>query len=341
MLKVLVTGAAGFIGYHLCLKLINEKIDVIGLDNINSYYSIDLKKNRLKNLEKAKYNQNSNFHFIKADIADKKQIDRVFKEKEFNVVVNLAAQAGVRYSLENPNSYIQSNLVGFQNIIDNCVRYKVENFIYASSSSVYGGNVNLPFKEEDAVDHPLSLYAATKRSNELIAHSYSHLYKLRSIGLRFFTVYGPWGRPDMALFLFTKAIINSQPINLFNNGDMVRDFTFIDDVVYSIFNLLKKPSSANQSFDYKNPSPATSWAPYRIFNVGNSQPTNLINYVSAIEKSLGMKAKINFLPMQPGDVSKTSSDTTLLENWINYKPKTTIDEGVKKFVSWYREFYNI
>jgi UDP-glucuronate 4-epimerase len=275
------------------------------------------------------------------NIDDPKKIDKIFEEYQPNIVINLAAQAGVRYSLENPMSYIESNIVGFLNILEGCRNYNVEHLIYASSSSVYGGNKITPFNESHSVDHPVSLYAATKKSNELMAHSYSHLYKIPSTGLRFFTVYGPWGRPDMALFLFTKSILNEEPIKVFNNGEMIRDFTYIDDISESLFRIIKKPATPDKYFDTDNPNPCTSWAPHRIFNIGNSKPISLMTYINAIEDCLGKKAKKEFLPLQLGDVPSTSSDCSELDSWIGFKPKTTVLEGVEQFVSWYRNFYKI
>ena len=338
-MKILVTGAAGFIGFHLSLRLIEEGFTVIGFDNLNSYYDVNLKEARLQELYLAKEKHNLDFNFIKGSLESFDTLEKTFKEYRPNCVINLAAQAGVRYSLENPFSYIQSNIVGFANLIELSKRNGVENFLYSSSSSVYGGNIKMPFKETDEVGHPVSLYAATKRSNELIAHSYSNLYNLSSTGLRFFTVYGPWGRPDMALFLFTKAIIEGKPIDVFNNGEMMRDFTYISDVVESIFKLVKKPAISDQDFNKNKPNLSTSWVPYRIFNVGNSKPTPLMEYISAIEECLNIKAKINFLPMQMGDVKATYADTEALDSWIDYKPNTSVKEGVKKFIVWYRRFY--
>ena len=279
------------------------------------------------------------FKFFKENINKKSVIEDIFKEYNPEIVINLAAQAGVRYSMENPSAYIQTNLVGFSNILESCRNHPVKHLIYASSSSVYGGNTKMPFSESQGVDHPVSLYAATKRSNELLAHSYSHIYSVPSTGLRFFTVYGPWGRPDMALFLFTKSILNKEPIKVFNNGEMTRDFTYIDDIVESIMRLLKKPPKSDKSFDTFSPNPETSWAPHRIFNIGNSKPESLIDYIKAIEDNLGLKAKKELLPLQPGDVPATYSDCSSLESYINYKPNTSIKDGIKKFIIWYREFY--
>ncbi len=340
-MSVLITGVAGFIGYHIANKLLKSGLSVIGIDNLNSYYDVDLKNSRLKLLSEQSKNQNIKFDFYKGDILDNNLITHIFQKKSFYKVIHLAAQAGVRYSIENPKSYIDSNLVGFSNIIECCRRKEIKHFIYASSSSVYGGNENIPFKEKYGVDHPVSLYAATKKANELIAHSYSHLYKLPCTGLRFFTVYGPWGRPDMALFLFTKAMLEGRPIKVFNGGDMIRDFTYIDDIIECIFKLLEKIPSPDDSFNKLDPNPARSWAPYRIFNIGNSNPIPLMSYISALEKSLNINAEKVFLPMQPGDVKVTSSDTKLLEDWVQFKPNTPIQEGINNFVSWYKKFYKI
>ena len=340
-MTILVTGAAGFIGFHLTKRLLSEGIEVVGLDNLSPYYDIRLKNGRLHKLEELSKKSSVKFFFFKEDLQNKNFLIELFKKFKFNKVVNLAAQAGVRYSIENPSSYIDSNIVGFANLLEVCRRNDIEHLIYASSSSVYGGNKNLPFSEEHNVDHPVSLYAASKKSNELMAHSYSHLYKIPTTGLRFFTVYGPWGRPDMALFLFTKAILNEEPIKIFNKGEMVRDFTFIDDITESLFRVINKKSASDFNFDYLKPSPSSSWAPYRIFNIGNSNPINLMDFISTIEEILGRKAKKEFLDMQPGDVASTSADTALLEKWIGFKPKTSVKEGIKKFIDWYKDFYNI
>tara|TARA_Y100000589_G_scaffold105472_3_gene99950 strand:+ start:801 stop:1838 length:1038 start_codon:yes stop_codon:yes gene_type:complete len=337
---VLVTGAAGFIGFHLCLKLLNENYDVVGIDSLNDYYDVNLKKERLEIIKSKAKEINSQFKFFKVDITDNYSLKKVFEEYRPKKVINLAAQAGVRYSLINPSAYYSSNLIGFGNILQNCIDLKVEHFVYASSSSVYGGNIKMPLSEKDSVDHPVSLYAATKRANELIAHSYSHIYGLPATGLRFFTVYGPYGRPDMALFLFTEAMLKGEKIDVFNNGEMIRDFTYIDDVVISIVKILEKPPSKNDNFNKSDLSPEISWAPHRIFNVGNSNPVNLMDFLKALEDNLSIKAKINFLPMQSGDVAATSSDTHILESYINYKPTTTVKEGIAKFVNWYKKFYD-
>ena len=340
-MTILVTGAAGFIGFHLCKRLLRNGVNVIGFDNLNNYYDQKLKISRLEKLEyTAKKNRNK-FSFIKGNLQNKNEVKIIFEKSGPKKVVNLAAQAGVRYSIENPSAYIDSNLVGFANILEECRQHSVDHLIYASSSSVYGGNTNFPFSETQSVDHPVSLYAATKKSNELMAHSYSHLYKFSCTGVRFFTVYGPWGRPDMALFLFTKSIINNEPIKVFNNGHMVRDFTYIDDVIESLIRITDKPATPDKNFNPNNPVPSISWSPYRVFNIGNSSPTPLINYIQAIEDELGIKAKKIYLPMQPGDVAATESDSSQLQQWINYKPNTTIKEGIKKFIKWYKEFYEI
>lgn len=338
---ILVTGAAGFIGFHLSRKILKAGTPLVGLDNINSYYDPAIKRKRIEILEETARSSGQPFELIEADIQNPESIKQIFENNIFSTVINLAAQAGVRHSIEHPSEYIESNLVGFANIIEACRRNEVGHLIFASSSSVYGGNTRLPFKESHAVDHPVSLYAATKKANELIAHSYSHLYGLPVTGLRFFTVYGPWGRPDMALFLFTKAIINGEPIKVFNNGNMVRDFTYVDDIVESIFRLISKQASPDSKFDTNTPNPGSSWAPYRIFNIGNSSPVPLSDYIEAIEEAVGVKAIKELLPMQPGDVPAAAADTSSLEEWIDFKPSTTIKEGVSKFVHWYREYYNI
>ena len=339
--KVLVTGAAGFIGFHLCQKLISKGVETIGFDNLNSYYDVTLKNKRLSLLKEKSEEFKIDFKFFKGNLEDSEKLNSIIRDNNINVVYNLAAQAGVRYSLKNPSSYIQSNLVGFGNILEACRNYNVEHLIYASSSSVYGGNKNMPFKESDVASHPLSLYGATKRANELMAHSYSNLYNLSATGLRFFTVYGPWGRPDMALFLFTKAILEDKPINVFNNGEMIRDFTYIDDIVESLVRLKTNPAKSDKDFDFLDPDTGNSWAPHKIFNIGNSSPVPLLDYIHAIEKALKKNAIKNFMPMQDGDVSATSSDCSKLEKWIKFRPRTSIEEGVNKFVSWYRNFYNV
>jgi len=338
-MTILVTGNAGFIGYHLTKRLIELDIPVIGIDNLNDYYDPKLKLARLKNLTELAKEKNNQFVHNNISLENKNAINEIFNKYKPEQVVNLAAQAGVRYSLENPSAYIQSNLVGFGNILEGCRELKVKQLIYASSSSVYGGNVVLPFTETQGVNHPVSLYAATKRANELMAHTYSHLYSLPTTGLRFFTVYGPWGRPDMALFLFTKAMFLGEPIEVFNGGKMSRDFTYIDDIIESMTRLINKPAIPLKNFDKTNPDASRSWCPYMIFNIGNSQPASLMTYIEAIEKATNKKAIKKYMPMQPGDVERTEANTESLEKWINFKPNTSIDDGVKKFVDWYREHY--
>ena len=340
-MKIIVTGAAGFIGFHLCKKLISLGKDVVGIDNFNNYYDIQLKKDRYKELQVLARSKDSDFQIKNIGLENFDDLYSYcgkFKPTKF---VNLAAQAGVRYSISNPSTYIQSNIVGFGNVLEVCRKLEIKSLLYASSSSVYGGNKKIPFKETDSVNHPISLYAASKKSNELMAHTYSHLYKLPAIGLRFFTVYGPWGRPDMAYFKFTKAILSNKPITVFNNGNMTRDFTYVDDVIESIFRLLDKPASINEKFNYLKPDPSTSWAPHKIFNVGNSHPTNLQDFIITLEKELKQKAIQQNLPMQQGDVEKTFADSSKLYEWINYKPKTNISEGIKNFVRWYKDYYDI
>ena len=348
-MSILVTGSAGFIGFHICKKLIENKYEVIGFDNINDYYDVNLKLNRVKELKNLANKNEIKFKFIKGDLTNNEDLKKVFDSKnnvdidylanKISCVINFAAQAGVRHSIQNPSAYIQSNIVGFSNLIEKARINNVKHFIYASSSSVYGGNKKIPFKESDNVDHPISLYAATKKSNELIAHTYSHLFKLPTTGLRFFTVYGPWGRPDMALYKFTHLIMNNKPIKVFNYGNMVRDFTYIDDVIESVYRLIGKSPSKEKYSVKKNYDSSNSWAPYKVFNIGNSKPTNLNNYIKAIEKNLNKKADIIFEDMQPGDVEKTFADTENLEKWINFKPNTSIDEGIKNFINWYLSYY--
>tara|TARA_Y100001978_G_scaffold203469_1_gene229612 strand:- start:23832 stop:24851 length:1020 start_codon:yes stop_codon:yes gene_type:complete len=338
-MTILVTGAAGFIGFHLINKLLENNSDVIGLDNFNNYYDVNLKNERYKNLQIKAKKLNVNFEIINADISDEEKIIEIFASNSFEKVVNLAAQAGVRYSIENPSAYINSNIKGFSNILEGCRHNQIKHLVYASSSSVYGGNQKMPFSEMDSVDHPISLYAASKKSNELMAHTYSHLYGLSATGLRFFTVYGPWGRPDMALFIFTKSIIEGKPIKLFNMGNMIRDFTYIEDIVKSLVLIINKPATKDLSFDPLKPNPSTSWAPHRIFNIGNSNPTNLEDYIKAVENTLQKKAIREYVEMQPGDVAATSSNTDALMKWINFKPNTNIQDGVANFVNWYTGFY--
>jgi UDP-glucuronate 4-epimerase len=335
-MNVLVTGAAGFIGCHVARRLLECGDAVVGLDNLNAYYDPSLKEARL-----ARLREYPGFRFAKVELADREAVAALFAGEAPERVVHLAAQAGVRYSLENPHAYLDSNLAGFINILEGCRHNGVEHLVYASSSSVYGGNTRMPFSEHDNIDHPVSLYAATKKANELMAHTYSHLFRLATTGLRFFTVYGPWGRPDMALFLFTKAILDGRPIDVFNHGNMTRDFTYIDDIVEGVVRVLDRPSEPNPTFDPANPDPGTSNAPYRVFNIGNSQPTPLNDYIEALEEALGKKAQRNLLPMQPGDVPATSADTTELDKWVGFKPSTPVKEGVRRFVEWYREYYRV
>ncbi len=340
-MTILVTGAAGFIGFHLSTRLLEEGSSVVGFDNVNPYYDPNLKRARIAQLKATAARTGTSFKLIEADIEDEKSVEEAFAEFMPSKVVNLAAQAGVRYSIQNPSAYIQANLVGFGHILEGCRHHGVEHLVYASSSSVYGGNKCMPFSEQHSVDHPVSLYAASKKANELMAHTYSHLYDLPATGLRFFTVYGPWGRPDMALFLFTKAILEGKPIQVFNNGQMVRDFTYVDDIVESLTRLLNKPASADQDFNPEAPNSSTSWAPHRVFNIGNSNPTPLMDYIQALEHALGVTAKKHMMPMQPGDVPATAADTSALKAWINFKPNTSVEEGVARFVGWYREFYGV
>ena len=334
--KVLVTGAAGFIGYHLSLRLMEGGYYVIGLDNLNDYYDVRLKKARLAHLMK-----NNSFEFHKLDLSDSDAIQGLFQRTKPEVVVNLAAQAGVRYSLENPRVYVDSNIVGFLNVLEGCRYNQVKHLIYASSSSVYGANTKMPFSVHHNVDHPISLYAATKKANELMAHTYSHLYGLPTTGLRFFTVYGPWGRPDMALFLFTKAILEGKPIKVFNHGKMQRDFTYIDDIVESLVRLVQRVPKGNSKWSGDAPDPATSFAPYRLYNIGNSKPVDLMHMITILEECLGKKAIKEFFPMQPGDVPKTYADIDDLVAEVDFRPNTPIEVGVREFVDWYREFYEV
>ena len=340
-MTVLVTGAAGFIGFHLSRRLLERGTAVLGFDNINLYYDPALKRARLKQLQATAQRTGTNYQLIEADLEDRDAVETAFATHKPSQVVNLAAQAGVRYSIENPAAYIQANLVGFGHVLEGCRHHGIEHLVYASSSSVYGGNTNLPFSEQQGVDHPVSLYAASKKANELMAHTYSHLYGLPATGLRFFTVYGPWGRPDMALFLFTKAILAGEPIQVFNNGQMVRDFTYVDDIIESLLRVLDKPATPDPAFNPSQPNPATSWAPHRVFNIGNSNPTPLMDYIEAVEQALGITATKQFLPMQPGDVAATAADTSALEAWTGFKPNTPVREGVARFVAWYREFYGV
>ena len=330
----LVTGAAGFIGMHTTLRLLARGDKVIGVDNLNDYYDVNLKLARL-----AQLTPNPNFSFHQISVEDRDGMAKLFQQKKPQRVIHLAAQAGVRYSITNPHAYIDSNLQGFANILEGCRHHAVQHLVYASSSSVYGGNTCLPFSEHQNVDHPVSLYAATKKANELMAHTYSHLFGLPTTGLRFFTVYGPWGRPDMALFLFTRAMLEGRPIDVFNHGQMVRDFTYIDDIVEGVIRALDKPATPDPAFNAAQPDPASSNAPYRVFNIGNSQPTPLMDYITALESALGVQAQKNYLPMQPGDVPATSADTSELNAWVGFKPHTPVAQGVQRFVDWYQKHY--
>ncbi|MDY0047330.1 MAG: NAD-dependent epimerase [Thauera propionica] len=335
-MKILVTGAAGFIGMHTSQRLLARGDQVVGLDNLNDYYDPTLKEARL-----ARLTPHEGFRFVKMDVADRAGMERLFAEEKFDRVIHLAAQAGVRYSLQNPHAYIDSNLVGFMNILEGCRHAKVQHLVYASSSSVYGGNTKMPFSERDSVDHPVSIYAATKKANELMAHTYSHLYGLPTTGLRFFTVYGPWGRPDMALFLFTKAILEGRPIDVFNHGKMKRDFTFVDDIVEGVIRTLDRTAAPDAAFDSDNPAPGRSNAPYRVFNIGNHNPVELMAFVSAIEETLGVTAQKNFMPLQDGDVPATYADTEALNAWTGFAPATSVKDGVARFVAWYRDYYRV
>ena len=333
-MKVLVTGAAGFIGMHCIERLLARGDQVVGIDNLNDYYDVTLKESRLSRIA-----DHAAFRFHRVSIEDKEAMAGIFAEEKPDRVIHLAAQAGVRYSLENPHAYIDANLQGFMNILEGCRHNDVAHLAYASSSSVYGGNAQMPFSEHHSVDHPVSLYAATKKANELMAHTYSHLYGLPTTGLRFFTVYGPWGRPDMALFLFTDAIRNGRPIDVFNQGAMVRDFTYIDDIVEGVIRVLDKTATPDPDFDPMNPDPGTSTAPFRVFNIGNGNPTPLMDYIGALEDALGMTAEKNMMPMQPGDVPATSADTSELRDWVGFAPKTDVRDGVQRFVDWYIGYY--
>lgn len=348
-MKILVTGTAGFIGYHLAKKLLERGDKVVGLDNINDYYDVNLKHGRLKELgiEKEEIKENTltysktykNHKLYKIDMSDKEVMDELFKTEKFDAVMNLAAQAGVRYSLENPHAYIQSNVVGFLNILEGCRSHGVKNLVYASSSSVYGLNESQPFKTTDKTEHQVSLYAATKKSNEMMAHTYAHLYGIQTTGLRFFTVYGPWGRPDMAPMLFTDAILNDRPIKVFNNGEMSHDFTYIDDIVDGVIKVIDNPAKPNSEWDAKDPEISSSSAPYRLYNIGNNAPLPLMTFIETIEDTLGKKAEKNFMPMQDGDVISTYANVTGLINEFGYKPDTDLADGITEFVKWYREFY--
>ena len=336
MQKILITGAAGFIGHNLSKRLLEDGRTVVGLDNLNDYYDPNLKRARLAELLEFERFNHADF-----DMADRGLMEKLFAEEQFDAVVNLAAQAGVRYSLINPHSYVDTNLVGFVNILEGCRQTKVKHLLYASSSSVYGANTAMPFSVHDNVDHPVSLYAASKKANELMAHSYSHLYNIPCTGLRFFTVYGPWGRPDMALFLFTKAILEDRPIDIFNNGDMERDFTYIDDIVEGVFRLIGHVPQPNPDWSGAQPDPASSYCPWRVFNIGNNAKERLMRYIEVLEDCLGKKAKKNFLPMQDGDVPATYANVDDLVREIDFKPQTTIEDGIKNFVDWYRGYYRV
>ncbi|MGD9731515.1 MAG: NAD-dependent epimerase [Desulfamplus sp.] len=336
--NVLITGAAGFIGFYLSKRLLEDGCNVIGIDNLNTYYDVNLKKSRLEILETF-----TQFKFIRVDIAERERLEDIFKQNQIDVVVNLAAQAGVRYSLENPHAYVESNIVGFVNLLECCRHHNIKHLVFASSSSVYGANKEMPFSVRHNVDHPVSLYAATKKSNELMAHTYSHLYNLPCTGLRFFTVYGPWGRPDMAYFLFTKAILEGKPIKVFNHGKMKRDFTYIDDIVEGVVRVMDRPPLPNPSWGKdieQSPDPSSSWAGYKIYNIGNNNPVELIKFIEIIENTLDIKARKEFYDMQPGDVPATYADIDDLIKDVNFKPKTNLETGIKKFVLWYKERYN-
>lgn len=350
-MKILVTGAAGFIGSYICKYLLSRGDEVVGLDNINSYYDINLKYGRLLTLgieENAvnwylfvESNVYEKFRFIRMNLEDKQAMQMLFANERFDKVVNLAAQAGVRYSIENPYAYVESNIDGFLNVLEGCRHYRVKHLIYASSSSVYGLNGKVPFSENDSVAHPVSLYAATKKSNELMAHTYSHLYAIPTTGLRFFTVYGPWGRPDMSPFLFASAILNNRPIKVFNNGDMLRDFTYIDDIVEGVLRVIDHIPEPNSNWNDQNPEPSSSKAPYKIYNIGNSHPVKLMDFIEAIEKAIGHPADKIYFPMQPGDVYQTNADTTALQKELGFKPNKSIIEGVRDTIDWYRSFYQL
>jgi UDP-glucuronate 4-epimerase len=336
MSKVLVTGAAGFIGYHLTKRLIKSGHTVIGIDNMNAYYEVTLKESRLNDLKTL-----PGFQFQAIDLQDKKALDALFADSKFDFVVNLAAQAGVRYSIQNPYAYLDSNIHGFLNILEACRNNAIKHLVYASSSSVYGANKKIPFSAKDNVDHPLALYAASKKANELMAHAYSNLYQIPTTGLRFFTVYGPYGRPDMALFIFTKAILEGQPIDVYNHGKMMRDFTFVDDIVEGIVRLLTNIPKGNSAWDAMKPDPSSSFAPYRVYNIGNNKPVQLLHFIEVLENKLGKKAVKNFLPLQAGDVPETFADVDDLMNDVGFKPATSIEEGIGKFVDWYLGYYKV
>ena len=335
-MKILVTGAAGFIGMHVSQLLLARGDTVVGLDNLNDYYDPQLKRDRL-----ARLTPNGRFQFVKMDVADRDGMAKLFAAERFDRVVHLAAQAGVRYSLVNPQAYIDSNIVGFTNVLEGCRYNDVQHLAYASSSSVYGSNTQMPFSESHNIDHPVSMYAATKKANELMAHTYSHLFGLPTTGLRFFTVYGPWGRPDMALFLFTKAILEERPINVFNHGKMVRDFTFVDDIAEGVVRVLDRAATPDPDFDAARPDPSRSSAPYRVFNIGNNDPVKLMDFIEAIESAVGKTAQRNYMPLQDGDVPATYADVSQLSEWTGFTPATPVREGVGRFVSWYREYFKV
>ena len=334
--KILITGAAGFIGFTLSKRLLEQGDEVVGLDNLNDYYDVNLKLSRLKQIT-----MQENFKPVRLDLADRDGVTRLFREEKFDVVVNLAAQAGVRYSLINPHAYVDTNLVGFANVLEGCRHNDIKHLVFASSSSVYGANTKMPFSVHHNVDHPVSLYAATKKANELMAHTYASLYKLPSTGLRFFTVYGPWGRPDMALFLFTKAILEGKPIEVFNYGKMQRDFTYIDDIVEGVVRVIDRIPGPNPEWAGDKPDPSTSYAPYKVYNIGNNNPVELMHFIEVLEDCLGKKAEKNLLPIQAGDVPATYADVDDLIRDIGFKPSTSIEEGIKKFVEWYKEYYKV
>lgn len=334
--KIIVTGAAGFIGFHLTKRLLSEGFEVLGLDNMNDYYDVRLKEDRLTRLDPIDH-----FKFCLLDLADRESMEKLFRKENPCIVVHLAAQAGVRYSIKNPHAYIDSNLVGFMNVLEGCRHNAVKHLVYASSSSVYGANTSLPFSVHHNVDHPVSFYAATKKANELMAHAYAALYKLPCTGLRFFTVYGPWGRPDMALFRFTEAILEGRPIDVFNNGNMRRDFTYIDDIIEGVVRVMSNIPTGHPTWSGKKPDPATSFAPYRIYNIGNNQPVELLDFIAVLENHLGRKAQMRFLPMQPGDVPETYADVDDLVSDVGFKPSTPIEKGLGRFVDWYKDYYGV
>jgi UDP-glucuronate 4-epimerase len=335
-MKILLTGAAGFIGMTTALRLLARGDEVVGLDNLNDYYEVQLKLDRL-----ARLTPHERFCFVKMDVADRPGIEALFERERFDRVIHLAAQAGVRYSLKNPHAYVDSNVVGFMNILEGCRHTRVQHLVYASSSSVYGGNTKMPFSEHDSVDHPVSMYAATKKANELMAHTYSHLYGLPTTGLRFFTVYGPWGRPDMALFLFTKAILEGRPIDVFNHGRMQRDFTYVDDIVEGVIRVTDRIAAPDPAYRAEAPDPGTSNVPYRVFNIGNHSPVALMEFIGCIEEALGRKAEKNLLPLQDGDVPATYADVDALSDWVGFAPATDIRTGIARFVEWYRGYYRV